>query len=88
VRTRQFLDRAANAAPQVAQATITWKVAPRSRRSLERRSLSSLPQERQRVEVEFLAEVSSATLSVFPNLAKTTSAAGRSPPAAERPADR
>jgi hypothetical protein len=83
-RTDQFLERAAKTAPQDAQATITWNVDQRSRSSAERRSASAVPQERQRVEVWFLAELSSATITVFPDLQPTTSAAGRLPRAAER----
>jgi len=56
---------AANAWPQVAQATITWNVAPATRTSRETRVRSSLPHERQGALVEFRLGRSSSTFSGF-----------------------
>jgi hypothetical protein len=53
---------AANALPQVAQATITWNVAPVTRTS---RARSSLPHERQGALVEFRFGRCSSTLFAF-----------------------
>jgi len=56
---------AANAWPQVAQATITWNVAPVTRTSRAARVRSSLPHERQGVLVEFRFGRCSSTLFAF-----------------------
>jgi hypothetical protein len=56
---------AANAWPQVAQATITWNVAPAARTSRATRVRSSLPHERQGVLVEFRLGRCSSTLFAF-----------------------
>jgi hypothetical protein len=56
---------AANAWPQVAQATITWNVAPAVRTLRSTRVRSSLPHERQGSLVEFGLERSSSTIFAF-----------------------